>query len=170
MKNNQALKVIIVLVLTIVIVTVAIIFANKKTDEEEKEYKYDTYSFTNINVKEALELFKTDEPKMLFLGRQNCEGCSLQGPYITLSQVYNDYPVYHLDIDTLDYEDPNVTTLANKLDYPYEMYDVEGPFGLFIGYTPMLIIIKNGKQVYGNIGVLTDKEVTELAKTYGVIE
>jgi hypothetical protein len=32
----------------------------------------------------------------------------------------------------------------------------------------MVAIIKNGKQVYGNIGVLTDDEITTLVKTYGV--
>ena len=164
MKNKSWL-VIIFLLITVVIVTVAIIFAKK---EQEETFEYDTHTFNNINVKQALLLFDKPDAFLLFIGRQNCEGCSQQGPYIIMSQVYHNFTVYHLDIDEVEYSDPDTYKLIQKLDYPYELYDKEGTFGSFFGYTPMVAIIKNGKQVYGNIGVLTDEEITTLVKTYGV--
>ena len=153
------------ILITVVIVTVAIIFAKK---EQEETYEYDTHTFNNINVKQALLLFDKPDAFLLFIGRQNCEGCSEQGPYIILSQIYHNFDVYHIDLEKVDFEDPKTYDFVKKLDYPYELYDQKGTFGGFIGYTPMVIIIKNGKQVYGNIGVLTDDEITKLVKTYGV--
>jgi hypothetical protein len=38
-----------------------------------------------------------------------------------------------------------------------------------MGYTPMLVIIKNGKQVYGNLGILTERDIHEVVLKYGVI-
>ena len=67
------------------------------------------------------------------------------------------FNLYFFESDTLEKEDQNV--LYNTFELPD-----------FEGYVPYTVIIKDGKQVYGHIGVIDDKEVTELAKTYGVIE
>jgi len=170
MKDNS-MKAIIAIVLTIIILVIAIIFANRNTntEEEQKDYSYETESFKNVNLKQTIELFKRDEATFLFIGRQGCEGAHFQAPYIIYAQVYYTFEVYHLDINDIDFEnDPNVELLKEKLDYPYELEGKKGTFGSFLGTTPMVVIIKNKKQVYGNIGVLTDEEIVNILKEYGV--
>ena len=171
MKNDKALKVIILIVITAIFVTLAIVFRkDTKTLPKVEESGYDTKMFINIDVKEALELFnQKNTTSIIFLGRQTCEVCAYQGPYLQVAIATYHFNVYHIDIEKIDYESKEYEEFVKKLDYEYELEDKKGSFGSFMGYTPMIVIIRNGKQVYGHLGILTDTEIYELALTYGVI-
>ena len=169
MKKDISLKIIILIIITTIIVGLAIFFREDHF-VPENEYTYETDMFSTVNVKGALKLFENlDKASFLFIGRQYCQGCAYQGPILQIALAEYQFPVYYLDLNTIDTSKEETQELLKKLDFEYELYDKKGPFGSFLGYTPMLIIIKGGKQVYGHIGALDKDEIYELILKYGVI-
>ena len=80
------------------------------------------------------------------------------------------YIYYHYSLTTSIF---NYITLSNtghfsKIDSVILPLNIEKELKEYMGATPMIIIIKNKKVVYGSVGVIEENVLTQLASTYGV--
>lgn len=160
-KNNGP---IILIVLTSLLIGLFIF--NMKP--QEKTYTMKTDMFIEVDTNGALKLFDKGN-FLLLLCRQNCEGCSIQGPYLQIALAMYGFDVYYLDVDKWDLSTEEGKLLQDKLDLEIEFDNKKQSFGKYIGYTPMIAIINDGKQVYGHIGSLTDEELGLLVKEYNIV-
>lgn len=163
LKNYLAIYLIIISVLII-----ALIIYFKPTTPEDNSF--DTSMFTILDTKGVNELFLQKEPKVLYIGRQGCSACKTFTPTIQISLAKYHFRVYYYDINDLDFNNEEVKKLINNLDMEYELNSKTDTFGNFIGNTPMFVIIKNKKMVYGKIGIIDEETIKNAVSKYGVIE
>lgn len=149
---------------------------NKEEDKEEKNENciagYDTSKMENVDLEGILNLFDSKDIYVLYIGRCDCSACAKYLP--TLNQVAEEYDfkIQYYDYNKVDYSDENYDKVINKLTKEYEL-NFQGEtkkemFGYWMGYTPMTIIIKDGKQVDGAIGSIDYKTLTRMLENNGI--
>jgi len=163
LKKYGAIYLILLLIISI---TLIIIFRPK--NEETKEF--DTSFFNVVNTKEAVDLFNSSKNQILFIGRPGCSACQKFVPYLKIAVAQNHITINYLNLDEIDRNSEEYQKLIEKLDFEYTLNDTKAKFGDFMGATPMFIIIKNNRMVYGYIGVMTHTRIAELLTQYGINE
>ena len=128
----------------------------------------DTSMFKVVSLKETLELFESDEPKLLVMSVPNCTATIDYIPYLQIAQAKYGYNTYYLDLNSIDTSSEEFIELKNKLDFEYDFYGTVDRFSAFIENTPSTIIIKNHKQVFGHIGSMNTNTLGTYANLYGV--
>ncbi len=162
LKNNFAIYVVLVACLIVIGVAVGV-------NRTPKVEPVDTSMFRVVTLKEAIKLFEDDEAKILVMGVDNCIVTKEYIPYLKIAQAKKGYQTYYLDLNTIKKEDlDDLEILKEKLDIEYKLYDKVGKFHEFMENTPMTVIIKNKKMVYGYIGSMSTSTITLLADKYGV--
>lgn len=162
LKNN--LPIYAVLIACIAILCVAIFVTH-----EEEVPKVDTSRFEVVTLKEALAMFEDPSPKLLIIGLNTCTATINYVPYLQYAQIENGFKTYYLELDDItsdQIEDYN--KLVEKLDFEYNFMGETDKFGKFIGSTPMTVIIKNKKQVFGYIGSMNTSSLASITKLHGV--
>jgi len=164
LKNNLAIY--LVILACIVIVCVAIFV------KEEKKDVVDISMFKSITLSETNALFNDDDPKFLVISVNTCSATAQYVEYLQFSMLDNDYQVYYLDLNTIDENNKEdmkeYQKLTEHLDYEYNFNGNIAPISNFIGNTPMTIIIKDKKVVFGYIGSMNTTTLKSIVNMYGV--
>lgn len=105
---------------------------NVNTTEEE-EIDYDVSMFDTIDTDKFVKLFKSDKKSLIYLGRSTCGFCVKFLPNLQKAQKEFGYKTYYLDITTVD--DKGVEKIQGLDKFLKDNY----------GYTPMVLVVKNGK-------------------------
>lgn len=165
-KENLAIY---LLIIAVIVIFLIIRFIGSTNPSLEKEL--DTSLFKVVNTKEANRLFDDSEAKMLIIGSRECSATHAFVPVMQISLAKGRYNIYYLEILDEDKNSDSYKEFVSKLDVPYNG-KVEGDKEVqvkdFMGATPMILIIKNKKVVYGSAGTVSEKELTGIANTYGV--
>lgn len=161
LKSNIAIYLII-----IVTIIISCIIAFKKPKEPEIEY--DTSMFNVVNISEANQLFNSNQDQLLFVGRKTCSACQEFIKSLQIAVARGNFYVSYLDLEDIDTSSKDYEEFLSKLDYEYTYADVTGPFSKFIGSTPMIIIIKNNKMVFGILGSMSSDTILTIVNQYGI--
>lgn len=146
-----ALIVIAVLLFVSLIVNVFVKSNNNETNETvttEENTEYDVSKFNEKTVDEALKQIKKGGTEIVYIGRPSCGYCVKFVPILKSVQEKLGFKHIYIDLEKISQED---STKLTELDsYIEENF----------GYTPMVLVFKNGKFVKGTVGY-TEADVYE---------
>jgi predicted bacteriocin transport accessory protein len=143
-----------IIILLLVIDTVILFASNVKittssdsnnSTEETENTEYDVSMFNAIDGTEAAELFKSEEMQVIYIGRSTCGYCVKFLPNLQKAQSEFGYTTNYLDINTITDEQQSVLLTMDNEDKFLESR-------LVPGYTPMVLLVKDGKLVDGWVG------------------
>ena len=160
-KINQSIYILMGLMLLLSILTIVNSCSiNKKID---KETEYDVSMMRAVGIEDVLDMFEDGKTYVLYIGRENCSICHDLLPTLQQAQINNNYITQYLDILEVDRSSDNWKKLVELLDQTTTTtMDEEGKteevtetYGYFLdkkGFTPCVILIKDGKQYGGFFG------------------
>lgn len=154
------------LIIAVVVIFCIITFIGNKNPS--KTASFDTSSFNIVTSKDILKFLDEKEARMIVIGSKKCSATEYFVPIMEISQAKGEYTINYLEL--LD-ENPNSSEykeLVNKLDIVINYEGEEKELKEYMGSTPMIIIIKNKKIVYGTVGTISENALNQLASTYGV--
>ena len=164
-------------IFTLIIVILIVVISNNNKKEEETP-QYDVSMMRSISVNGALKLFEDKDIHVLYIGRETCSVCVKLLPILQDAQKENDYITQYMDITKIDRNSENWEKLVKKLDLKTtaELGEMDNgsetvteTFGYFLdnyGFTPTVIIIKQGKQVAGFVGYKSLEEFNDWYDAY----
>jgi hypothetical protein len=165
-KNNIEHNLPIYLIIIAVVVIFCIItFGNKNPSET---VLFDTSSFNVVTSKDVLEFLDEKEARMIVIGSKKCSATEYFVPIMEISQAKGEYTINYLELLDEDPKSSEFKDLVNELDIVINYEGEEKELKEYMGSTPMIIIIKNKKIVYGTVGTISENALTQLANTYGV--
>ncbi len=170
-KHHFQENFLIYLILITCIIVFLIIYNSSKNLKVPEIEKVDTSLFHVVNVYQALELFNNNEPTYLVIGDDSCSATHEYVQHLRYEVPNIGLQVYYLDYSSIDMEGKDkedYEKFLSKLDIEYNLRGTEGVFKDFMGITPMTIIIKNKKQIYGYIGSMNTTSIESVAKLYGI--
>lgn len=147
--------------------------SNNASNDNEQTSNYDVSMMNELDLSKALDLFNDkDKTYVLYIGRPDCSACISYLPTLQEAQENLGYTTQYLNLNNIDTKSDDFTKFSNKLSVKYTM-TVSGEeqtetFGTWMGYTPMTIIIKNGKMVDGEIGAVNYSTLVSLLKNNGI--
>lgn len=159
-KNNLAIY--------LVLLATLVVFLIIKFFPREEESNYDTSMFNVVELANADDLFTDNVDKVLFIGREGCSACEYFLPILQISMAKYHFYVSYLDVNSIDYESEDYQEFIKHLDYTYTLQGNTDKFSAFMGTTPMFIIIKNNKMVYGYIGTMSEATIEAMISQYGI--
>lgn len=133
---------------------------------------YDVSDFDALTLAQVLKLFDSKDTSVLYLGRSSCSACVSFLP--TLKSVQKDlgFKTKYLDITTVDTSSSDYNTFISKLTKEIEVNangtKSTGKISEFYGYTPMVIIIKDGKAVNASVGALSESNFKKFLSSNGI--
>lgn len=134
--------------------------------DEEDNTNYDVSKFRELKVNEVLKLFDDNSLHIVYMGRPTCYYCVQFVPILNKVQESLGYTTIYLDTTSLNKSDKDVSSLIDKMDVKIMMNGSEETLKDYYGYTPMLLIIKDGKIVNGNVGYIDYQELYQLVSVY----
>lgn len=162
-ENNLAIY---LLIIAVIVIFCIITFIGNKAPSELADF--DTTPFNVVDSKSALELFDDKQPQMLVIGSNKCSATKKFLDVMSISQAIGLYKINYLELTKEDRNSSTYKEFVNKLDYLYTYNEEEKELKEYMGSTPMLIVIKNKKVVYGSLGVINSEDLTNIADKYGV--
>ena len=161
LKNNFVIYLIIITCLIIAGIT---LFVNHEPEPE----KLDSSLYNKVNIEGIDYLFNDSTPKLLLIGTDSCSATVKYSKTLNFEMIKYNYKVYYLNLEEVDMESDAYKNFIKKLDFDYEQDGKPGKFYDFMGLTPMTVIIKNGKMVYGYIGTMSSGALDTVTELYGV--
>ena len=124
---------------------------------------YDISMMNKVGIEEVLEMFENKKTYVLYIGRESCSVCHDLLPILQTAQKEYNYITQYLDISEIDrssdswkelisYLDKEGTTTLDEDGTGEEVTDTYGNFLDKYGFTPCVIVIKDGKQFAGFFG------------------
>lgn len=113
---------------------------NNNTTEELTSADYDVSEFETLTTTEAAEKISKGGTQVVYIGRSNCGYCVKFIPTLKQAQKDLGYKTIYIDLN-------EVTSSDQEKLIAYDSY-VEENFG----YTPMVLVFKDGKYVDGWVG------------------
>lgn len=165
-KNNAPY--IIVALITLIIFCI-ITFVKPK--EENNNNNIDTSMFNVVDSKDVLRMINNNETQMIVIGSRTCSATKEFVSSMQISQAKGSYIINYLELKDEDIKSESYKKFLKKLEVPFNGMtedNKEHTIKEFMGTTPMILIIKNKKVVYGNVGLMLSDPLTQLAYTYGV--
>lgn len=148
---------------------------NNNSNAEENNISYDVSKFNEVDVDNALDLFKKKDTQILYIGRSDCGYCQKTVPVLTEVQEDLKFTTNYLAVETStinkDWKtwQEELEPLAKKLNKETTVGETTDKFGELLvskGYTPAVIIIKNGKMVDGFFGYKDKENIKSLIEKY----
>ncbi len=172
----------VIIVIALAVVNTVILLSNSKetttekktTKETTEETNYDVSMFNEVDVAGALALFSSKETQLLYIGRPDCSACVAFLPTLQEAQANYGYTTNYLNLNnavssTVDQKALSsfLGKLTKKETTTISDQKTTGTYGKdFWGVTPMLVVIKNGKQVDGLLGAYPYEKVSDLIEKY----
>lgn len=166
-KNNINNNLAIYLLIIVVIVIFCIIKLNGKNNYSAQE-EVDTSMFNVVTSNDVLKFLEEKEAKMIVIGSKKCSATKYFESIMKISLAKGMYTLNYLELLDEDKESKEYKELVERLDVLITYNGEEKELKEYMGATPMIIIIKNKKVVYGSVGVIEENVLTQLASTYGV--
>ena len=161
LKNNIAIYLVLIACLVVVCIT---LFVNHEKEPET----LDSSLYTPVDISGIDFLFKDSDAKLLLIGTDSCSATINYAATLNFEMIKYNYKVYYLNLENVDMESEAYKNFIQKLDIDYEQDGQKGKFYDFMGLTPMTVIIKNGKMVYGYIGSMSSGALDTITELYGV--
>ena len=167
----QKNKLIYILIALIVVISIGFLTFNKL--EKEEETTIDTSMFNVVTTKDVNRMINNNETKMIIIGSRTCSATQEFISSMQISQAKGSYKINYLELKD---EDRNSSSYKKFLKYLEEPFygitedNKEHTIKEYMGTTPMILIIKNKKVVYGNVGTMLSDQLTQVAYTYGVAQ
>lgn len=147
---NKILKCLYAIIILLVLNTVITIVVNGKVNNSSDETKseesssseeYDVSMFTSIDADGVVDAFKSDDIKVIYMGRSTCGYCVQFLPNLQKAQEEYGYETLYLDISSVD---ENGQEKIVKLDEEF--------FNENYGATPTVLLVKGNKIVDSHVG------------------
>lgn len=163
LKNNLAIY--LVLLASLVIIGITFFITNK---EKDPKIELNTKEFAVVDTSHALGLFDDNEAKLILIGSNKCKATEKYIESVIYASIKGNYHAYYLETTEMNQESKETKEFLKKLDLEYTFNGVKGNFGDFMGSTPMTVIIKNKKMVYGYIGSMSTDALEIIGDKYGL--
>lgn len=102
------------------------------------------------------DTFNSNTEELVYLGRPGCSACITFSP--TFEKVIADYKLSYLDINTDEITEAQLHSIVDQLELDWD------DFG-----TPTIAVVKEGKVVKSNIGVISEESLITFLKESNVI-
>jgi hypothetical protein len=117
--------------------------ADATEEETDTTSEYDVSMFTEKTTTEAVESIKKGDTEVVYIGRSTCGYCVKFLPILQQAQKEYGYTTTYIDLTKMTSDDQTtLLTLDNDEKYISENF----------GYTPMILIFRDGKLVKGWVG------------------
>ena len=174
-KLNMSMYVIMGLLLLLAILIMVTSCQSKSANEVE----YDVSMMRAVGVSDVLDLFDSNETYILYIGRETCSVCYDILPVLQQAQINNNYITQYLDISAADRNSEDWKRLVELLnvettttmDEEGVTEEVTNTFGYFLdakGFTPCVVIIRDGRQIAGFFGSRTLTSFEDWLASYGI--
>ena len=126
-------------ILSLISISISLITLYKVNHKEtnsvvnEEKTDYDVSMFESIDTDKFVKLFKGNKKSLIYLGRSTCGYCVKFLPTLQEAQKEYGYKTYYLDITTVD--NAGVEEIQGLDSFLKDNY----------GYTPMVLVVKDGK-------------------------
>lgn len=133
----------------------------------DSNVEYDVSAMKLVNGEQATSLFDEEGTHILYIGRSTCSVCVSLVPELNEAMKNTDVTINYLPLESTwrtDFGD-----LFDHLTIETTINSNEGTYGELLeehGYTPLIIIIKDGKMVDGFVGYRESDTIEELFKKY----
>lgn len=115
----------------------------KESTETEETGEYDVSMFNKKTTTETIESINKGNTEIIYIGRSTCGYCVKFLPILQEAQNKFGYTTTYIDLTEMTSDDQaNLIALDNEEGYISENF----------GYTPMVLIFKDGKLVNGWVG------------------
>ena len=189
MKTEEYLKkiytmLIVVLVISIMSLLIGLVnYSNTKgtttennssttTNNGSSTSDYDVSMFNAVSVKDILKFLGTNnkETHVLYLGRSTCSACVAFLPNLQATQKEMNFTTDYLDITTVDTTSDDFKKfgelLSKEITQSINGESQTGKISEFYGYTPMVIVVKNGESVDAIVGSYSKDNLQTFLKKY----
>ena len=119
---------------------------------------YDVSSFKAINTDEFIEAYNGSDTTLIYLGRPDCGYCIKFVPVLTEVQKKYNFTTLYLDINEVNSSDVSRIVALNE-----EFFKGENTA---YGYTPMTLIVKDGKILDSQVGYSSASTLETLVSKY----
>ncbi|HIS11486.1 MAG TPA: hypothetical protein IAB40_00075 [Candidatus Onthocola stercoravium] len=175
-KLNMCMYIIMGLLLLLAIL---LMVTSCRSNALEEENEYDVSMMHTVGVSDVIDMFANEGTYVLYIGRETCSVCHDLLPALQEAQINNNYITQYLDITQVDRSSSDWETLVGLLDVETTTtMDEEGvseevtnTFGYFLdakGFTPCVIIIRDGKQIAGFFGSRSLTNFEDWLANYGI--
>ncbi|MCM1053011.1 MAG: thioredoxin family protein [Ruminococcus sp.] len=130
---------------------------------------YDVSKMNAVNADEALALFNDKGTHILYIGRSNCSVCVSLVPLLNKLQEELKYTTDYYNLTQTQNWKTDMAELIEKFTIETTVNSETGTIAKLFsdhGYTPTVIIIKDGKAVDGFIGYRDYDTLKELVSKY----
>ncbi len=174
-KLNRSMYIIMGLLLLLALVFVFTSYQSQKASESD----YDVSMMRSVGITDVLEMFDDGGTYILYIGRATCSVCHDILPVLQEAQINNNYITQYLDISAVDRTSAEWDELMELLDVETTTTmdedgtseEVTNTFGYFLnakGFTPCIILIRDGQQVAGFFGSKTLESYEDWLTSYGI--
>ena len=146
---------------------------SSNTGSNSSTSDYDVSAMNEVDVDGALALFEEDGTHVLYIGRSGCTYCRQFVPVLNEVQEDLGFTTNYLDAQTFmnnwSGSQDELKPLTDKMTVEASANGETGTLGeLFLtnGYTPALVVIKDGKVVAGFFGYRDVSSLTTLLEQY----
>jgi len=140
----------------------------------EETTDYDVSMFESIDEKGFMKTIKSSDTQVIFFGRSSCGYCVEFLP--TLRQAQEDLGIttYYVDIEAVDTTSEDYKSMVSMIDAMTEAFNKEHgytddyAYEYLYGYTPLVVIAKDGKIVDIQVGYSDYDTYVALLKENGI--
>ena len=133
---------------------------------------YDVSMFNAVGLSDILKFLwkKNKETHILYLGRSTCSACVAFLPNLQATQKEMNFTADYLDITTVDTTSDEFKKfgelLSKEITQSVNGETQTGKISEFYGYTPMVIVVKNGEAVDAIVGSYSKDNLQTFLKKY----
>lgn len=142
-----------------------------ETTDKTQDNGYDVSMMDSISLSDAVALFEDKGSYVIYIGRSDCGACVSYLPALQQAQTDLGYKTKYLNLYDMDESSADYDKFIKKLTVKYPMQvngeEVTKQFGEWVGYTPMTIVVKNGKMVDGEIGAISYDSLVSMLQKQG---
>ena len=146
--------------------------SSTSTNNGSSTSDYDVSMFNAVSVSDILKFLGTSnkETHILYLGRSTCSACVAFLPNLQATQKEMNFTTDYLDITTVDTTSDDYKKFSNLLSKEITQTvngtSETGKISEFYGYTPMIIVVKNGEAVDAIVGSYSKDNLQTFLKKY----
>ncbi|MEG0977394.1 MAG: hypothetical protein RSF02_02450 [Bacilli bacterium] len=164
-KELKKVNIMLYFVLALSVVSIILTIALNGSKKKDKDLN-DTTMMNEVTVKDVLHMFESKKQFVLYIGRDNCSICTELLPTLRTAQKEKNFITQYMNLINVDRTTEDWKKLVKLLNAKTtasigedeKSEKVTETYGYFVdkyGFTPMVVVINNGKQNAGFIGTKT---------------
>ena len=162
---------------------------NSNSNNNTTTDNYDVSKMKEVDVDGALALFKSKKTEVLYIGRSDCSACIATVPYLNQVQEELNYTTNYMDLNVLinkysakydksdaDFGEKVWAGVQSEIKELMDLIKIDGSANgntgamgaLFYeaGYTPLVVVIKDGYAVDGFFGAHSAEDIKTMMSKY----